>query len=213
MTPRDQKIRAEVDVLATFELLRAHVGGRADHHPRLGQRGADARDLGVAQHLGDAEVEHLDEEGISLAALGDEDVVRLDVAVDDAVLVGALQGAAHLLHQRLGGGEAEAAAALEQLGEGEAAEQLHHEVRDGVVDGAVVHDLHHVRVRDARGGAGLALEAGDERGVARGALGADELHRDVGLERDVTRRPHDPHPTLTERLEQAQLPRDDGIRA
>ncbi|KYF81321.1 hypothetical protein BE17_18495 [Sorangium cellulosum] len=135
----------------------------------------------------------------------------LDVAVHDAALVGALERAPHLLHERPRGGEAEAAAALEELGEREPAQQLHHEVRHGAVDSAVIHDLHHVRVRDPRRGPRLPVETRDEGGVGRHALGTDELHRDVGVEGEVPRRPHDPHPALPERPQQVQLVRDDGV--
>ena len=43
----------------------------------------------LLEHLGDAEVEHLDRAG-----LGDEDVVGLEIAVDDALLVRALRARA-----------------------------------------------------------------------------------------------------------------------
>ncbi len=57
--------------------------------------GAEGRLLLVAlEHLGDAEVEHLDG-----ARLGHEDVLGLEVAVDDALLVGARQRAHHRHHQ------------------------------------------------------------------------------------------------------------------
>ena len=64
-----------VDRLA-LHLLRRHVRGGADHAPGCGQA------VFVVDQLRDAEVEDL-----GLAAVGDEDVVGLQVAVDDLVVV------------------------------------------------------------------------------------------------------------------------------
>ena len=65
-----------VDRLAE-DLLGRHVGGGANDHSRTGQPA-------VAGKLGDAEVEDLD-----LAVPGDHQVGRFDVAMDDALGVGA----------------------------------------------------------------------------------------------------------------------------
>ena len=61
-----------------------HVVGRAEHAPRDG-------DAGRAEHTGDAEVGQL-----RLTPVGEQDVGRLDVAVDHAVVVRVLQRAADL---------------------------------------------------------------------------------------------------------------------
>jgi len=42
---------------------------------------------------------------------------------------------------------------------------------------------------------------------------APDALRHLGLERDVRRRPHDPHPALSERAEESQLACDDGVGA
>ena len=48
------------------------------------------RELSLLQHLGDAEIgQH------GLAGIGDQDVGGFDIAVDDALLVGVIQGAGH----------------------------------------------------------------------------------------------------------------------
>ena len=57
---------------------------------RLVRGGLERLGDAVVEHPRDAEVEHL-----HVAALGDEDVAGLEIAVDDAVLVGALEGAQH----------------------------------------------------------------------------------------------------------------------
>ena len=74
-------------------LLRAHVGRGADHLLEAGEERL-VGEVGL-HRLGDAEVDHL---GHRLGAVldGDEDVAGLEVAVDDAFLVGVLDGAADL---------------------------------------------------------------------------------------------------------------------
>ena len=77
-------VGAVVDVRFAFALLGRHVVGRS--HDRAGAR--LVRNLFIALgQLGQAEIEHLHEVGH--VPLGDEeDVFGLEVAVDDAVLVG-----------------------------------------------------------------------------------------------------------------------------
>jgi hypothetical protein len=86
------------------ELLGGHVRHGADHGPLLGEAHVGQghvihlrrRPFGLplAQRLGDAEVEHLHHAGA-----GDEDVLRLEVAVDDVELLGAGQRAGDRQHQ------------------------------------------------------------------------------------------------------------------
>ena len=68
-------------------LLRAHVRGRAQSQARLGQSLAP----GQVQRPGDAEI------GDDGALAFEQDVLRLDVSVDDALPVGVSQGVRHLL--------------------------------------------------------------------------------------------------------------------
>jgi hypothetical protein len=68
-------------------LLRRHVRGRPHHEAGRGDRGA-AR--GVVQRLRDPEVGHL---GVGA---DEQDVLRLDVAVDDAQAVGVAQRVDHV---------------------------------------------------------------------------------------------------------------------
>ena len=71
-----------VDPLVPARLLRAHVGRRADDHAGLGE-------LVVAlQGAGDPEIGHQ-----RRTVPGEQDVLGLDVAVDDAVLVGVVERA------------------------------------------------------------------------------------------------------------------------
>ena len=62
----------------TRRLLRRHIVRRAHHHAELGVAGT--------AHPGDAEIENLQNPGA-----GEHQVRRLDVAVDDVLLVGVVQ--------------------------------------------------------------------------------------------------------------------------
>ena len=82
-TTERPQVRACVDLLAA-QGLRGHVGRRPQGHAGL----RDARALG---QLRQPEVEHLD-----LAAVGEDDVLGLDVTVQDARFVSPLEGACDL---------------------------------------------------------------------------------------------------------------------
>ena len=73
-------------------LLGRHVVRRAEDHPGLGELARAAADLGHA------EVEHLHEARV-VPLLDDEDVVRLQVAVDDAARVGRVERGGDLADQ------------------------------------------------------------------------------------------------------------------
>ena len=76
-------IGARIDLLA-LDLLGAHVQRRAHGQARLGQV---CRGFGAGEDARQAEVGHLD-----LAPARQQDVLRLDIAMDDAQLAGPLQG-------------------------------------------------------------------------------------------------------------------------
>ena len=94
------------------------------HGLRLGH----ARGRPRAEHLGDAEVEHLDA-GRAVGARGEEEVGGLEVAVDDAERVRLGERLAGLQHVVDGLGRGEVAALLERPREVAALEVLHHDVR------------------------------------------------------------------------------------
>ena len=95
--PEREDVAARVGLLP-FELLRRHVLQRAEDRAGAGRRAADRRHVRrqLRRGLGQAEVEELD------AALGDEDVRRLQIPVDDAVAVRGVEGIEDLPreHQR-----------------------------------------------------------------------------------------------------------------
>ena len=101
---------------AALGLLGRDVGGRAHHLAGLGER----HSLGGP---GDAEVGHLD------PPVGrDDQVGRLDVAVDDAARVGDTEGIGGLGHQVADDLRVERGAGPQQVGQRLALDELHHEV-------------------------------------------------------------------------------------
>ncbi len=139
---------------AGVELLRRHVERRAEEALVAGR--------GPALQLGDAEIDHLHHVG-----RGDQDVRRLEIAVDHALAVrlgdplrGLVDPADHVLH----GGERERIAEL--VAEGHALDHLEDEVEVIVLDPGLV-EAHHVDVLDAHQGLGLAGQPGARRRRAR----------------------------------------------
>ncbi len=155
-------------------LLRRHVGGRANRHPRLGQRGVGIalRRAGGVDRLRDAEV------GNGRAAAGEEDVVGLDVPMDNAVAMRVRQRARHVAQNR------------HRLGEG------HGSLREPVPQRVAI-DVRHREPGDAIGVAGgedrddvRMLQLGGEEDFA-----AKTLDRNSGEE---FRREHLDHDTAIE---------------
>ncbi len=161
----------------------------------------------VLRVLRDAEVEHLGD--LVIVVRHQEDVVGLEIAVDDARLVRAAEGArdvrdhAHGVHVR------QPAQLEEPVRERLAVEQLHRDEGDGrrLVD-AVIDDLHDVGAAQRGRGLRLPLEALEHLRL-RADLRIDELDGDRRVERQVLRFPHRSHPALTELLGQAVTAGDD----
>ncbi len=128
---------------------------------------------GLAFHqLGQAEVRDL-----GRALLGQDDVGRLDVAVDDPALVGVVEGPGQLLDEprglarRLG-------IARELLLEAAARGVFQHQVALPLELADLV-DLHEVGVLEPGRGLGLVAEAGGDLGIGVDP-GADHLERRPG---------------------------------
>src|SRR5678815_5685966 len=130
-------------------LLGCHVCGCA-YDVALGQ---GARAAG----LRDAEVEDLP--AAEPAFLGEEHVVGLEIAMDDAGDARGFEADRDLVDKDLGLGKLEAALAAQLVGEVVAAQALHREERDGACGGANLEDANDVGAVEARGGLGLAQEA------------------------------------------------------
>jgi hypothetical protein len=127
-------------------------------------------------HAGDAEVDEL-----RVAESREEHVLRLDVAVHDADLVGGLEGAGETHTEGEDGGPLERAVSAHAVGERAAGEEVHDEVRVAVGGHAGVVHPHDVRVAgDGSRRAALALEATD--GVGVDGTAGDDLDSDVASE-------------------------------
>ena len=132
-------------------LLGAHVAGSAEHLAGAGQAGP-ALQVGVGG-AGDAEVEHL-----GLSGHLHHNVGRLQVAVDDALVVRVLHRVADPRHQAHAGVDVEAVKAG-VLVQGEAADELHREERLAVVGEAGLIDLRDAGVVQSGQDLGLVAEA------------------------------------------------------
>jgi hypothetical protein len=173
------EIALGIDVLAQGLLGRDVVGGA--------QHAAVRRQPLLGQRAGDAEVRDL-----GRALLVDEDVLGLDVAVDDAVVVGGAQRAGDLdgVGHRLADGQAPVAA--DAVLEGLPFDVLEDDVRRAqtvrvlVPFLAGVDDADDVRMVELRHRARLAAEALELVGVRRD-LTMHELDRNLALEHRVER--------------------------
>jgi hypothetical protein len=190
-------VRPRVDVeRAQLRLLGAHVLERADDRAHRGVH----RPLGepLVQRLGHAEVDDL-RHGLRVLH-GDHHVGRLDVAVDDPLLVRVLDGVADGQEERqaVAHGQAHLVAIP---GDGQPLDQLHHEVRQARLGGAGVEDARDVRVVHESERLALGLEAPQD--FLRVHARLDELQRHaaadgLGLLRD----PDGAHATLAEPLQE-----------
>ena len=109
-------VGAVVDRLSA-RLLRRHVKRAADDRALL----SDLR-ITLANRFGNAEVGYLD-----VAVAVDQEIARLDVAVDDPGGLGVAQPASHLDHQPAGAFGIELFAAVEHAFERAAIDELHRE--------------------------------------------------------------------------------------
>ena len=190
--------------------LGREVGHRADQH--AAGRGV----LGVgADGLGQAEVGDLDATTVGL--VGDEHVLRLDVAVDQARAVGRGEGGDDRLEQRQRPGRRHRRLLADHVAQGVPGDVLHDE-EDGVlpVGGvvALVVDAHHVGVVEPGGGAGLADEPLGELTVVAEA-GVHDLDRDRAVEAGVGGLVDTGHATArdagTDAVATVQHPADQGV--
>ena len=157
-------------------LLGAGVFRRHQLQAGRGRRERLARELGI-QQLGDAEVQQLGR------AIGDhEHVGRLDVAVDDQVLVRVLDGGADVTKelQARGGVEPVRVAVVDDR---LAFDVLHREVRPAVRRAATVEQARDERMLEAGENLPLVAEAADDAVGVHAAL--EHLDRHALLERII----------------------------
>ena len=186
-------------------LLRRHVRQRPHHVARVCERV-------VADEVGDAEVGELRGRGraVVVVRVGDHDVRRLEVAVDDPARV--------CVRERVAKREADRdhvtvrqGALVLQVGERAPADELRDEVERALVRLRLV-DRDDRRVAEPRGGARFASHPGREAARRRGeALGClDALDGDLAVETLVVREPHDPESARAERFDQPVALEDEG---
>jgi hypothetical protein len=120
------------------------------------------------------------------ARRGQQDVGRLDVAVDQPAGVRGVQRAGHLGHDRQGAGQVQAALPPQQGGQVEPFHVPHGDV-ELPVDLAGIVDRDHVGVVDAGGDHRLAQEAAAEALVGR-QVGAEDLEGDLAAEAECSAR-------------------------
>ena len=180
--PEREQIAPRVHGL-TDQLLRRHVGQRADQLPgrrnRLGDGGRVRQVVAWARRreLREPEVEHLEP-----ALARHHDVAGLQVAVDNALVVRGRERVGERDREVQQPGERQSARRHER-GERLALDQLHGEEADaaGFLDRVERHDVPVVQRGD---GPRLALEALEQVGP-RGQVRGQQLHRHVAAETGV----------------------------
>ncbi len=166
--PERKQIAARVHVFA-FELLGRHILKRPDQLPLGGQCQRRIRFLQGCQLLCQSEIQKLD------AFLGHQNIGRLQIAMDDALLVRGVQGIENL------GGVFSRLLQRQRPFKGHAFDVFHHQVvRSHVVD------LADVGMIQRRHGAGFALKA-----LAEFLFG--KLQNDDPVEPRIARLPYFPH--------------------
>ena len=181
-----EQVAARVATLAADQ-LRRHVARRADEHPGLRNRG-HGRTRVLELGAGQAEVEQLD------AMRRDEDVRRLEIAVDDASGMERGQRRQHARADRRRPRHAQRPLDHE-VGQGVALEQLHRDEELALVLADLV-DLADVGMADAGGRPRLAPEPLARALVARHRR--QHLHRHRTPEPFVVRRIHHAHAALAQ---------------
>ena len=163
-------VRAGICV-TTLDVLGGEVGDRPDDHP-LGRRGV------VGHRAREAEVGDLHP-----PVVGDEDVLRLDVAVHESGIVRCGQGLEHRVENRQGLLGGEGAVVAQHVAQGATGDVFHGEVgKPGRL--ALVEDGDDMGVAELRGGPGLPAEARDESWVL-GECGAHHLEGYRAIESGV----------------------------
>jgi len=197
----DVASRVDVEIVEA-RLLGAHVGGRAHDVPHRGQSGALARTL--VRRLRDPEVDDLGDRDAVL--LGDQHVARLDVPVDDPLLVRVLDRGTDLVEQQQAVPQREVAP-VAVAGDRLSPDQLHDEVRPAACRRPRVEDARDPRVVHHGERLPLGVEPRDD--LARVHPELDDLERHLAAHRLFLLGAEDPaEASLAEDLDQPVRPDD-----
>ena len=183
-------VRAAVQAGRGGGLLGAHVGGCAQREPGLGQ----PRPTGDIQRPGDTEV------GNQRPALGQEDVLGLDVAMDHALAVGIVQRCGDLTRDPDRLGHRELGRVVQPVPKRTPRDTRHRVVEHrrcaGELERPRVEERENVRVAQPRGDGDLAGEPAAAQRA--GDLGAQDLERHSALVLRVVRQVDGGHPAPAE---------------
>jgi hypothetical protein len=172
-----------VDVRARVHAEGVHLGLLGAHVLEGADQGAELREQRplrqpLLDRLGDAEVDDL---GHRLVVVHrHEHVGRFDVAVDDPLLVGVLDGLADR-HEQLQPLARRQPAVVAKLRDGDAVDQLHDEIGPAARRGVGVEDAGDVLVVHERQGLPLRLEAGEDLPAVHAGL--DDLQGNLAANR------------------------------
>ena len=166
-------ITAGIDIaVAQLGLLGAHVGRRADELFHAGEEGVFGQ--AALSRFGDAEIDHLRRR--HTVVQGDENIRRLEVAVNDSFLMRMLHGKAHAgekFEPRRHG----QAVLVTEFRDGRAIHEFHDEVGPAGIGRASVKHAGDVRMIHHREGLTFRFETRDD--LARVHAGFDYLERHV----------------------------------
>ncbi len=162
------------DFALPHRLLRRHVERRAEAHAGFGHPGT----AGAADRERNAEVRH---QGLSVV---EQDILRLDVAMDHAMAVGIVECARHLRCNPDGIGDGELGLAGEPVAQALSFDERHH-IEQKAVGLARIEESQNMRMLEVRRGLDLGQEA--LRPDDRRKLRAQHLQGDPAVMPDVMR--------------------------
>ena len=151
--------------------------------------------------LGDAEIDQLDEVGAAIP-VDEEDIVRLEVAVDDSPLVRRLQRPAALQEDGSRPPERERHSGLHERLQRPAVQELHHEVMAPAVGDVEIEDVDDVVVADDVHGLRFVEEALDDP-LVRIEAGMEHLDRHLRADGGVLAHVDGAHSPFAEQLDDA----------
>ena len=186
----------------TARLFRCHVRSRAEHDAGAGDTAGECGGVhqlclavwGSLERLGEPEVEHLHR-----AIRGQEDVGRLQVAVDNALFVSDVERLRDLPsdRQRIGNRDPAPARRGDQVGERLPVDELHHQ-RAGGARFLETMDVRDIRMIERRKDLRFALEPRETIAITGEQVGQD-LDRDVAVQPRVACPEYLAHPSPADR--------------